>query len=186
MHMDPLTESDWPDQGDLWFEEVILPFERELRVWLANRFPSLTDVDDLVQEAFFKVIKAKRSGPIVNPRAYLFLTARHLALGRFRKLKFEAPPGSVDPDLDRLDIESETPLESVARKEEIQMLLNAIRKLPRRCRQVIALRKIYGYSLRETAKVLGISVKTVDAQSAIALGKISEFFRTHGYGGEDQ
>ena len=41
-----------------WFVDEVLPHEKELRDWLQSRFPGAGDVDDLVQEAFTRLLKA--------------------------------------------------------------------------------------------------------------------------------
>jgi len=41
-----------------WFVDEVLPHEKELRAWLRARFPGAGDVDDLVQEAFARLLKA--------------------------------------------------------------------------------------------------------------------------------
>jgi DNA-directed RNA polymerase specialized sigma24 family protein len=46
-----------------WFVDEVLPQEDDLRGWLNARFPSIQDVDDLVQEAFSRLLKAHDSGP---------------------------------------------------------------------------------------------------------------------------
>lgn len=167
------------DQNSIWFIDQVLPHEDKLRSWLRYRFPELKDLDDIIQESYVKVIKAHESGPIINARAYLFLTAKNLVLNRFRHFRYEKPPGDIDFQFDDLLGDAEDPLEEVTKQEEIQIMIKAIRSLPRRCRQVITLRKIYGYSLREVAGILGISVSAVDAQSSIGLRKCAAFFRTY-------
>jgi RNA polymerase sigma-70 factor (ECF subfamily) len=72
--------------------------------------------------------------------------------------------------------------ESVARAEDLQLLIHAIQSLPDRCRQIMTLRKIYGLSQKEIARKLEISEHTVEAQGAIGLRKCIEYFRRHGYG----
>ncbi len=51
-----------------------------LRAWLRAKFPSLTDPDDLVQETFSRVLQARGTAPIASAKAFLFTTARNLAL----------------------------------------------------------------------------------------------------------
>lgn len=46
--------------------------------------------------------------------------------------------------------------------QELAMLVKAIQGLPDRCRQVFALRKVYGYSQKEIALRLNISENTVE------------------------
>ncbi len=164
-----------------WFVDEVLPHEGDLRDWLKSRFPNVKDVDDLVQEAYSRLLKAYGSGPIVNPRAYLFVVSRNLALNQLRHLRYDWPKGAweVDP-LNILD-EVNSPPEAMVIKEELQHLIHAIQSLPDRCRQVMTLRKIYGLSQKEVAKKLGISVRTVEAQGIIGLRKCIAYFRQHGF-----
>jgi RNA polymerase sigma factor (sigma-70 family) len=159
-----------------WFDEAVLPHEAALRGYLRGRFPSLADVDDLVQESYLRVLKAHAARPIESPKAFLFATARNLALNLLRHRR-HAPNvlGETDPSV-VLD-ESAGVSETVARAQEIQILNDAIQSLPERCRQVFTLRRIYGLSTKEVAARLGLSEKTVEAQCIIALRKCVVFFR---------
>ena len=164
-----------------WFVDEVLPHEGDLRAWLSGRFPAIRDVDDLVQEAFSRLLKAHDSGPIANPRAFLFVVSRNLAFNQLRHLKYERPHGAKEVDPLSIIDDVNSPPESAAVKEELQHLIEAIQSLPERCRQVMTLRKIYGFSQKEVAKKLGISVHTVEAQGSIGLRKCIAYFRQHGY-----
>ena len=168
--------------SDLWFIDHIQPHQAKLLSWLKGKFPDFQDLDDVVQEAVFKVLRAHSSGPIINPKAYLFLTARNLVLSRIRRYRFEEPPPAQEIDLGEIMEEIDDPLEQIARKEEIQLLIDAIRSLPKRSRQVLTLRKVYGYSLKETASELGITVSAVASHSAIGIEKCEAFLRKNRIG----
>lgn len=159
-----------------WFSDEVQPHEPALRAWLRVRFPSLADRDDLVQESYVRILQAHAAGPIDSAKAYLFATARNLALNHLRRDRL-APKvfGDFDPSF-VLD-ESVTVPDAVARTQEMQILSEAIQSLPDRCREVFTLRRLHGLSTRETATRLGLSEKTVDAQCVIALRKCVEFFR---------
>jgi RNA polymerase sigma factor (sigma-70 family) len=137
-------------------------------------------MDDIVQESFSRLLKAHNSGPIVNPRAFLFVTARNMALNQLRHLRYERPPDASEVDLLSIVDDVNSAPASLAKKEELQQLIRAIQSLPNRCRQVMTLRKIYGLSQKEVAQRLGISVHTVEAQGSIGLRKCVEYFRCHG------
>lgn len=78
-------------------------------------------------------------------------------------------------DLPVMDREADIP-ETVSRNQELELLTAAIQSLPKRCRQVITLRKIYGMSQKEVAAELGIAEHTVEAQGTIGLHKLTKFF----------
>jgi RNA polymerase sigma-70 factor (ECF subfamily) len=165
-----------------WFAEEVLPHEPALRGWLRNRFPTLADADDLVQESYSRLLRARETGSIACAKAFLFVTARNLALNQLRHLRHERPQGVAEIDSSGVLDESAAIPESVARAEDLQLLIHAIQSLPERCRQIMTLRKIYGLSQKEVAAKLAISEHTVEAQGAIGLRKCIEYFRRHGYG----
>ncbi len=165
-----------------WFAEEVLPHEAALRAWLRARFPVVTDADDLVQETYARLMQAHATGPIACPRAFLFVTARNLALNHLRHQRIERPEGAAEIDALSVADERVGIPEALAHAEDFQILIRAIESLPERCRQVVTLRKIYGLSQKEAAERLGISEHTVEAQGSIGLQKCIEYFRSHGHG----
>ncbi len=152
-----------------WFAENLQPHEAMLRAWLHSRFSNEHDIDDIVQEAYFKVLKARKTTKITSPKAFLFATARNLALEGIRKKSVRSELSLVD--LNEFDLlnDEEDVNDAVARSEELEILTRAIQSLPTRCRQIITLRKIYGMSQKDIAKELGISVHTVETQGTIGI-----------------
>lgn len=168
-------------ETDRWYAAEVQPHAAALRAWLARRFPALSEVDDMVQEACLRVLRAHESGSVRAPKALLFVAGHHLALNRLRDRSREplAPLADFDPG-GVIDDDEDT-REAVARQEESLVLIAALQALPARCRQVMTLRRIYGLSQKETAARLGISEHTVEAQSTIGLDKCAEYFRARGY-----
>ena len=164
-----------------WFAEEVLPHEPKLRGWLRARFPTLTDPEDVVQESIARLLQSHTTGPVACPRAFLFVTARNLALNRLRHLRIERPDGATEMDALAVPDESVGIPEAIAHAEDFRILIRAIESLPERCRQVVTLRKIYGLSQKEVAARLGVSEATVETQGAIGLRKCIEFFRRNGY-----
>jgi len=150
-----------------------------LRAWLHSRFPELTEVDDIVQEAYARIIAVRDRRDVRLPKAFFFATARNLATDYFRRrrLTHTEPLGGGD-ELSVLD-EGENVAETVARNQEIELMTQAIQALPDRCRQVMTLRNVYGLPQKEIAAQLGISVRTVEAQVTIAIKRCTEFVRRH-------
>jgi len=171
-----------------WFEDAVFPHEEMLRGWLARRFPGLRDREDLIQDAYLRILEAHRRGSLANPKAFLFATARNLALDQVRRER-ALPVGPLltgDAELlgDGSDLAGD-----VARNQELEILAEAIEALPARCRMIFVLRKVYGLSQKDIAQRLGLSENTVSAQLTIGFGKCADFVRSRtstGKGGHGQ
>jgi RNA polymerase sigma-70 factor (ECF subfamily) len=151
-----------------------------LRSWLQTRFGAQVEIEDIVQEAYARLLRVHAAGTVVSPRAFLFHAARNLALNQLRHRRYTHPDGLTENDVSCvLDLGAGVP-ETVSRAEDVALLIEAIQSLPERCRQVFTLRKIYGLSQKEIAARLGISENTVEVQGAIGIRKCEEFFRRHG------
>ncbi|MEY2880127.1 MAG: hypothetical protein RLZZ15_2507 [Verrucomicrobiota bacterium] len=160
-----------------WFADEIHPHEPMLRAWLRSRFARGGEVDDLVQEAFARVLRARAAGAEMrSPKAFLFATARNLALDALRHRAVSGEDALVPfESLDVLDGSDGIP-ETVDRHEKLERLTAAIQSLPERCREIMTLRKVYGLSQKDIAARLGISECTVSAQLTIGVRKCTEAF----------
>ncbi|HEY5551530.1 MAG TPA: RNA polymerase sigma factor [Opitutaceae bacterium] len=161
-----------------WFAEHLWPHEGMLRAWLRSRFPVVEDIDDIVQEAYLRVLRAHESNchAITSPKAFLFTTARNLVLMQLRHRGVERTDALAEIDTSDILDEKADVAGRVVHEEELEILTKAIQSLPTRCRQILTLRKIYGLSQREVASQLGVSEHTVEAQGTIGLRKLAAYF----------
>jgi RNA polymerase sigma factor (sigma-70 family) len=163
-----------------WFLEEVQPHEAALRAYLRVRFPTLRDIDDLVQDTYARLIRAYSSGQVSQPKAYLFAAARNAALDFFRREKIVSIEHLAE--IHELPVLEERPdaAEKACHDQELAILAEAIRALPSRCREIITLRKLRGLSHAEIAQMLGISEHTVNAQLAIGVLRCREYLRSRG------
>ena len=160
---------------DEWFAAHVQPHEPMLRAWLARGFGPRLAIDDVVQEAMLRVLRAQAGGGLHAPKAFLFATARNLALDSLRRHHVSRTDSLVEADLSNVLDEHESIPETVARNQELAILTQAIQSLPERCRQVMTLRIAYGLTQRVIGEKLGISDRTVAAQLAIGTRKCTDF-----------
>lgn len=169
-----------------WFRDEIQAHEPELRAYLRGRFPSLRDIDDLVQETYARILRAREAGRATLTRAYLFVTARNAALDQLRRRKIISVEAVAE--FDRLPVVAEAPdaAETASHAQELQLLADAIATLPERCRRVFVLRRYYDLSHKEIAQQLGIAENTVNAQLVTAMLRCREYLRAHGVTGAER
>lgn len=163
-----------------WFSEEVQPHEHSLRSYLRRVFHSLPDVDDLVQESYARLIRAREAGRVSYAKAFLFTTARNAALDLYRRrrvVKIDAVS-----ELDTLGVREDLPdaREAVGKQQELALLAEAVRALPTRCREVLTLRLMYAMPHRQIAVELRISEHTVKAQIAKGMRRCAEYLAARG------
>jgi RNA polymerase sigma-70 factor (ECF subfamily) len=168
-----------PDQSR-WFTEEVQAHEPALRAYLHARFPLLADQDDLVQESYLRLLKARAAGKIRHARAFLFTTARNAALDFFRRRRTAAAEPITDFTASRVLEDSPPLVEIVTQQQELEVLAEAVEALPERCRQVVLLRYFDGLAYKEIAARLGISPETVKVHLAAGMRRCGEYFRRRG------
>lgn len=61
-----------------WFTEEVQPHEPVLRSYLRGAFPAVRDLDDVVQESYLRLWRARTEEPIRSAKAFLFTAARRI------------------------------------------------------------------------------------------------------------
>lgn len=169
-----------PAEQTRWFNEQVQPHEAALRAYLQARFPTLADHDDLIQETYARLLRAESQGGVRYTKAFLFTTARNAAFDLFRRRG--AKPTEAVTELVELTALEERPgaAEQIDLNHELEVLAEAVRALPDRCRQVLMLRYLDGLSYREIGTQLGISPETVKVHMAKGMRRCAAFFAERG------
>ncbi len=163
-----------------WFANEVHAHHTQLTSYLRDAFPSIRDVDDVVQESYVRVWRRHLLQPLACARSFLYKVARNLAIDVLRRQTVS--PIETIPDLASLNAVSNqaSPVENACTHDERELLLEAIEALPMRCREVVILRKLHGLSPREIATRLGISEGTVHVHGAKGVRRCEEFLRLRG------
>ena len=165
------------ETGTLWVTREVHPHDASLKSYLRGNFPSVRDVEDVVQESYLRVWKARAVQPINSAKAFLFTVARHLALNTLRRER--RSPIIAVTDLSRLFVFDHRPdaSQTAIRHQEIEMLVRAVEALPPRCREIFVLRRLQGVPQKEIAACLGVSEQTVQVQAARGLRRVEKNLR---------
>jgi len=163
-----------------WFRDEVLPHEAALRSYLQGRVARSTDVDDVVQESYARLLRAELAGKIAEVRPYLFAIARNAAHDCFRRDSRRAEEPLSELAGRALVEERPDAAEVASQNQELSLLSEAIAALPERCREVFTLRKLHNLSQREIAERLGLSEHTVERQITLGLHRCRHFLRSRG------
>ena len=170
---------DDPDSAR-WFAEELKPHAGDLRAWLRNRYPALSDPDNIVEEALVRAWQTRDREGVESPKALLYTLARNLALDELRRRQIVTIDAVAEMAELSVYADGATAAEAAATNQELEILTKAIQSLPERCRQVLTLRKIYGLSQKEIAAQLGIAEHTVEAQVGLGMRRCAQFLAKHG------
>ncbi len=91
---------------------------------------------------------------------------------------------NTHPDLDDVHetfVESDlpSPQELVEKKDLEKLLERALKELPVKCRNIFTLKRFGELSNKEIAEKLDISIKTVEAQTTIAMKRLKYYISSH-------
>ncbi len=146
---------------ETYYEELTAFVRRRVRC------PALTA--DIVQETWLKAAAVDPNLTVDNPRAYLYRVAGNLATDRLRQDDAHGRHTVHGPPSE--DVPSREPLADaiVQAREEMGILLAALRELPAVHRKAFVLYKGHGLSMKEVAATLGLSPRTVEKHVAKAM-----------------
>jgi RNA polymerase sigma-70 factor (family 1) len=113
---------------------------------------------------------------IENIRVWLFVITRNRCLNLLKHQQARATD-SLDTIPVEISFPGKDPEQICISSEMRKKMEKAVNALPHRCKLIFKLVKEEGFSYKETADVLHISIKTVDAQLVTALRKLTQAIR---------
>lgn len=157
------------------FEKLYLLLYKDLHQFAYRIIKSDHIAEEIVSDVFVQLWKKRADLTVINNlRVFIYVAVKNQALTylyKARKQKVcwieefttEAETGN----------ENNNPDELLIAKDTAANLQEAVRLLPDKCKAVFTLVKEDGLKYTEAARVLNLSVKTVENQMGIALKKIA-------------
>lgn len=156
-------------------EQLFRRYGREIYRYLQGLCQSPETAEDLTQETFYKAILSLPDSH-TNVRAWLYTVARNLCMDYFRRTPQFAQGELSDEQAGDFDVE-----ESVFHTLQNQALARAITRLDPRKRELITLQYFSGLSVREIAKLTGLSPENVRVLVCRAKKEIKSDLEEQGY-----
>ncbi len=157
---------------DRWLIEAVMPYASSYRI-VAQKFVGPDEAEDIVQEAYVRLLRSPQWREIRDPRAFMLTIIRNLAIERIKRRSVIRFDQLADIDYEKLSDSLPDAFDQLASRAELAQLLELIRDLPPQCQRVIWMRKIDGLSPPQIAETLNLSVSTVEKHLVKGLARIT-------------
>ena len=170
-------------EQDQRISEVVRRERSRLRNFIRRRVPNPSDVEDIVQDVFYKLVEANRLlMPIEHVTGWLFRVARNRITDLWRKKKPEAFSDSAveGEDGETLQIEDLLPSPDAGpdalyfRNVLLDELELALDELPDEQHEVFVAHELEGRSFKELSAESGVSVNTLLSRKRYAVLHLRE------------
>lgn len=142
----------WLRDIDAWFMAQVLPSAATYRSYARRLVRDDAEAEDLVQEAYAKILAMGDWQKIDAPDRFVLRAIRNLALDRFRREKIVSLRQAGRFDIEAFPDPAPDAFVTTSARQELDIVMAAISTLPVGCRQVLILRKMHGYSPKQIAE----------------------------------
>lgn len=163
-------------EGDMKsFQEFHARYYNRLFKFAIHIVKSEKSSEEIVSDVFLNIWQKRESLPNINNiEAYLYKSVKNKAISYIRDHSGEVYESIENVQLAEVSIVTDSPEEMLLTKELQLHLQKQIELLPDRCRLIFKLVKEDGMKYKKISEVLGISVRTIDAQMTIAIKRLGE------------
>jgi RNA polymerase sigma factor (sigma-70 family) len=145
-------------------------YSDRLRRFLKFRLPNSSDVPDLAQEVFMRLLRAPHHEDIRSPEAYLFTVASHVIQQHQQKqVAVSAPLEWIEALAETATNSSQDPPAKVELHQRLDRFERSLDELPPRIATAFVMHRLGGNSIEEIAFELGVAQITVKKYLARAL-----------------
>ncbi|ROT93428.1 sigma-70 family RNA polymerase sigma factor [Altererythrobacter sp. FM1] len=153
-------------------------FAPRLSALLKKRGISDSDAEELVQEAFLRLLQYRKDNEVGREEGFLVRTAVNLSIDANRRARrFDVVSEPVD-DLLLVD-ETPDPERVAIGRSRLEHLVAGFERLDPKTRAMVKARRIEGLSMREIALRDGVSVSAVEKRIAKAMLFLSVWMRNY-------
>lgn len=152
---------------------LVWPHVGELRGYLRRRLPA-SEVDDVVQDIFMRLVHRGEGRVVQHPRRYIFQVATATLIDRHRYAKSRCGPLHCELLDTELPPDELSPDRFLFARDDVQAAQRILRTLPERTREILIAVRVEGESLKVVAARHQISVSAVEKHLMRALRALRE------------
>ncbi len=133
-----------------------------LKKFINRFFINQEDIEDVVQETYLRAYVAEQKRDIEQHKAFLFSTARNIALTKLTK-KSRQITDYLEEFSRREDLDRQPSADEVAEaQQQLSIYCAAVETLDGKCREAFLLRKVHGMAHKEIAEQMSVSLSSVE------------------------
>ncbi len=166
------------------FQNLYMRQLPSLRRFVARFIVQSHDVDDVLQETYIRSYDKDLTN-MSSPKAYLYKVARNIALNELNRKSRSIIDYANDLTLHDFGDEKTLLDEQVYSNLQLEVFTHAVAGLPKKCRQVFLMRKIYGLTHQEICNRMDIGKSAVEKHIASGVYKCREYMDKQGYSVQD-
>ena len=156
------------------YRELFILLHARLKQFAYSILKSGEEAEELVSDVFIRIWQKREELENINsPLLYFYTSTKNLALNQLKKQKRQV---NLSPEEWLVQVNSLyfDPEQLMLTEEMLRQVKKAVNDLPPRCRLIFKLVKEDDLRYKEVAELLQLSVKTIEAQMAIALRRIGK------------
>ena len=173
-------------ENDSRISEIVAAEGSRLRAFIRRRVPDTSDVEDILQEVFYRLVEANRLlMPIEHVTGWLFRVARNRITDLFRKSEPESLGEAIESeDGEMLRLEDLLPSPDAGpdalyvRHVVLEEIEYALAELPEEQREVFIAHELEGRSFKELSAETGVNVNTLLSRKRYAVLHLRDRLQT--------
>ncbi len=156
------------------FEQLFRKFRPGLVAFATSIIGRSNDAEELVHDVFIAIWNRESNDLDPNGiKSYLFTSVKNRCLNFIKKSKLDVTDINDESPVFDANVNAHTSMVAKESEKRIQLLID---QLPKKCKQVFLMSRMYELSYKEIAEILEITPKTVENQISIALKFLKENF----------
>ena len=161
---------------DVKIEHLFRREHTKLVRYLRRRTDRHEDVQDILQEAFARLLASRPSGLTERPEAYLQRVVRNVLIDRFRRNQTApAPVPMLDDEDPALGVEPQQSW-AIEAEDAMEQYRRALLELPERTREIFELNRAEALTYAEIAARYGVTVKAIEYHVSKAIHHLHQAF----------
>lgn len=132
------------------------------------------EIDEIIQETYCRLAMLDTVDHIEAPAAYFLSVARNLLIRKLKRNRIISIEAVAE--LESYQDDAPSPEEAATSHSDYIRMMAILAALPERCRQIVQLRKIEGWSQKQIAAHFGTTEKAIEKQVWLGVKTIREKF----------